>query len=415
MRAESGLANNLKATRTRLGLSQQQLAEAAGVTRQTIGGIESSAYAPSASVALRLAHALGCRVEDLFWLEDAPTTIVATSPDLLPPNTSTPVALAQIQGRWMAYPLVGEEAFRTEMIPADGIATATTDMITNTNQGGSLAVKLLDEPENLARTVVLAGCTPVISLWARTAERWYPGLRVHWRFANSLEALEGLARGEVHIAGIHLSDPVQGTDNAAYIRQNLTNLTDMSVILVHLGQWEEGLLIAEGNPKGIRSVADLARPDVKLINRERGSGARLLLDSLLAREGIVPFFLAPQSLNSQILDSQTLDSQTREEMGEQRGEVAVEARSHLAVARAVAEGRADVGVSVASVAQSYRLGFIPCHKSDYELAIRETEMNTPAVQQLLETLHHRWIRAQLQVLGGFDTGQTGEIRIVSPA
>src|SRR5689334_6786687 len=118
---ESGLANNLKATRTRLGLSQQQLAEAAGITRQTIGGIEAGQYAPSATVALRLAKALGCRMEDLFWLEENLPTIGARPAGIVPPGTRTRVTLAQVNGQWVAHPLVGAKAFREEMVPADGL------------------------------------------------------------------------------------------------------------------------------------------------------------------------------------------------------------------------------------------------------------------------------------------------------
>ena len=405
MRSDSGLANNLKATRTRLGLSQQQLADAAKVTRQTIGGIEASAYAPSAAVALRLAHALGCRVEDLFWLESDMPSLTAHCPDDLPHTTRSknpiPVALAQIQGRWIAYPLDGDSAFRTEMIPADGLATPSTPLHVaplsqllseeepvnapiRAHNDTVMDVKLLDETENLARTAVLAGCTPILSLWARTAERWYPGLRVHWRFANSLEALQALAQGEVHAAGMHLHDPYTGVDNAAYVRQIMPHTT---VALVHMGSWQEGLLVQPGNPKGIRGIEDLQRPDIRLINREPGSGARLLLDALMTRDA-----LSTRSINGYDLT----------------------ANSHLAVAQTIATGNADVGISVEAVANAFRLPFLPLQRSRYDLAIRETELTAQPVQQLLETLHHRWIRAQLTVLGGFDTTQTGEVTVIHP-
>src|SRR5687767_7103614 len=111
--AESGINNSLRATRARLRLSQQQLADAAGVTRQTIGGIEGGHYAPSAAVALRIAKALGCRVEDLFWLEEDLPTVEAVPVGIervAAGQDSIRVALAQVGGRWVAHSLQGEQA-----------------------------------------------------------------------------------------------------------------------------------------------------------------------------------------------------------------------------------------------------------------------------------------------------------------
>jgi molybdate-binding protein/DNA-binding XRE family transcriptional regulator len=372
VKPESGLSNNLKTTRTRLGLSQQQLAELAGVTRQTIGGIEAGLYAPSAAVALRLAKGLGCRVEDLFWLEEDLPTVVAWPAGEIPSEIPLRVTLAQVEGRWVAHPLRGEQALRTEMVPADGLGMREANTET-------LSVKLLDDPENLARSVVIAGCTPSLSLWARSAERWYPGLRVHWVHANSLAALGSLARGEVHAAGLHLCDPVTGEYNVPYVQAMFPN---RPVVLITLGWWEEGFLLPPGNPKRLRQAADLVRKDVALVNREEGAGARLLLDTLLRTEGIPPTKVAGYART---------------------------VASHQEIARAVASGQADVGVSTASVAAMYGLAFVPLQRVRYDLALRKESLDHEPVRQLLGTLHHRWVRSQLNLLGGFDTTQTGEI------
>jgi molybdate-binding protein/DNA-binding XRE family transcriptional regulator len=373
LKQDTGLQNSLKATRLRLGISQQQLAQASRVSRQTIGGIEAGLYAPSAAVALRLAKALGCRMEELFWLEeDLPTVEAAAASAALAVETPLRVALAQVGGRWVAHPLLGEQAFRTEMIPADGTGVRQAN-------GETMAVRLLDDPESLSRTAVVAGCTPVLSLWARSAERWHPGLRVLWTHANSMAALYSLARGEVHAAGLHLCDPATGEYNMPYVRQVLG---DRPVTLVSLGVWEEGLIVAPANPRRIREAADLAREDVLLVNREEGAGARLLLESFLRQEGV-----APEAV---------------------RG-FAHEVHSHQDVARAVLSGQADVGVSTAAVASVYGLAFIPIRQVRYDLALLTEYMAQEPVRQLLGTLHHRWVRSQLQVLGGYDTARTGEV------
>lgn len=366
----NGLRNQLKPIRTRLGLSQQDLATAAGIARQTIGGIEAELYAPSAMVALRLARALGCRMEEIFWLEDEETILEAIPGAAMPPDISMRVTLAQVAGRWVAHPLQGQTAFRSEMIPADGVGTRRAGSDT-------VSVTLLDDPDALARTVVLAGCTPALSLWARSAERWFPGLRVHWRHANSMEALRSLARGEVHAAGIHLCDPVTGEYNAPFVRQILPG---RATVLVNLGVWSEGFVVQPGNPKQLHKAADLAQKSVVLLNREEGAGSRLLLDTLLHVAGV---------------------------SGKDITGYAHTVGSHQEIALAVARGQADVGVSTEAMALTYGLGFVPLRQVRYDLALLEEYIQQEPVRQLLSTLQHRWVRSQLAMLGGYDTTTTG--------
>lgn len=369
---ESTLQNNLRSIRTRLGTSQQELARAAGVTRQTIGGIEAGHYSPSAAVALKLAHALGCRVEELFWLEGDLPALEAHAAVGMPVGESLRVTLAQVGGRWVAHALAGEQAFRSEMVPADGLATVAAGART-------IRVEMTDDPEMLARTVVLAGCTPALSLWARSAERWHPGLRVHWIHANSTAALEALARDEVHAAGLHLRDPESGEFNTPFVRRMLPA---RRISLINLGVWQEGLVVAAGNPKDIRTASDLGRPDVGIINREAGAGARVLLDTELKRAGV------------------------RSENIEGYGNAVT---THQAVARAVAQGVADAGVSTGSVATLYGLDFVPLERVRYDLAAPTESLDQEPLRSLLSTLQHRWVRTQLRVMGGYDTSRTGEV------
>ncbi|HIK43789.1 MAG TPA: helix-turn-helix domain-containing protein [Leptolyngbyaceae cyanobacterium M65_K2018_010] len=366
------LRNGLKQTRLRLGLSQQDLATMAGVSRQTISGVESGQTALSVTVALRLAKALGCRVEDLFWIERDRITLEATPTATPPTGDRVPVSLVKVGGQWIAHPLVGNDAFRLELIAADGEAIRQPDRET-------LTVALLDDPANLLNTVAVAGCAPALSLWAQAAERWHPGLRVHLSFANSTAALEQLARGEVHIAGVHLYCPKTQTFNLPFVRQALPQ---QATVLINLGLWQEGLVVAAGNPKGIEGVADLSRPDITLVNREPGAGSRELLDQALAEAQLMPHSI--RGFDQVVL-------------------------SHQAVAQAIAQGRADVGVSAASVAATYNLGFLPLRQSRYDLVTLKAYLDEPAVQQLLGTLSHRRVLSQLERLGGYDTHMTGDV------
>ncbi|MGP1387208.1 MAG: substrate-binding domain-containing protein [Thainema sp.] len=366
------LRNGLRQTRLRLGLSQQDLAAMVGVSRQTISGVESGQTALSVTVALKLAKALGCGVEDLFWLDQDQVTVEAVPTASMATGVPSRVSVARIGGYWVAHPLVGNDAFRMELIPADGEATRQADQET-------ITVTLLDEPTKLLNTVVVAGCSPALSLWARAAERWHPNLRVQLTFANSAASLERLMRGEVHIAGVHLYCPKTQTFNVPFVRRVLQKQT---ALIINLGVWEEGLLMAPGNPKGIQGIADLARDDVSIINREPGAGSRALLEQALAEAGL--------SLQ-QVLGSDRTAS------------------SHQAVAQAIATGEADVGVSAASVAAMFNLEFLPLRQSHYDLVTLKPYLEEAPVQQLLGTLSHRRVISQLEILGGYDTQFTGEV------
>jgi putative molybdopterin biosynthesis protein len=368
--------NSLKRARTALGLSQQELARTAGITRQTISGIEAGLYSPSVSVALNLARALGRRVDDLFWLEeDLPTVDAVPAADWEMPRSAQRagplrVALARVGGRWVAHPLAGDAAFRQDIIPPDALAVWAAP-------GGRLRARLLHAEDSAEDTVIVAGCSPALSLLARAAERWHPDLRVHWQDANSATALGRLARQEIHVAGVHLWDARDGDSNVSHVRQALPG---RRVVLITLGTWEEGLAVRPGNPRKIRGVEDLARRKLSIVNREKGSGARLLLTQELSRAGI------PQHAV--------------------RGFGRVET-SHMAVARAVAQGRADAALTPAAVAAAYGLPFIPLQQVRYDLVLYRESLSLPAVRWLLDALSDRRLQAQLRLLGGYETSRTG--------
>ncbi|MBD2512672.1 helix-turn-helix domain-containing protein [Nostoc muscorum FACHB-395] len=373
MKQDSDLRNNLKSIRTRLGMSQQDLANIASVTRQTISGVESGLYAPSVAITLRLAKALGCQVEDLFWLERDLPEIEAVLAKPVPNGQQLRVSMARVGGQWIAYPLIGKDAFRQDMIPPDGEGTSQIGT-------SKVRVRLLDDNlDTLHNTVVIAGCAPVISLWARATERWHPQLRVQYNFANSMAALHSLCRGEAHIAGMHLYDPETGEYNTPFVRDVLAG---REAVLITLGVWEEGLLLKPGNPMGIRTVTDLVAGGATIVNREIGSGSRMLLEQTLQKEKIP--FDAVQGFDNVF-------------------------KSHQDVAQVVGLGIADAGMSTASVATAFGLGFIPLHQSRYDLVILKEYLEEAPVQQLLSTLGHRMVHSQFEILGGYDISKIGEV------
>lgn len=375
---EGGVRNHVRAARVRLGLSQQELAARAGVTRQTVSAIEAGLFVPSTAVALRLARALGCRVEELFWLEEDAPEVEALAAAGVPEGRDLRLALARVGGRWVAHSLMGEASLRTELVPVDGWGERHPGAAT-------VRARLVGDPEALAQTVVLAGCTPALSLWARAAERWHPGLRVHWVLANSTAALDMLARGEVHGAGMHLYDEASDDYNAPFVAARRLG---RPVVLVNLGVWEEGLVVRPGLPCPVRSPADLARPGIRLVNREPGSGARQILERFLAQGGVPP--AAVHGFDRVV-------------------------HGHLEVAQEVAAGRADVGVSTEAVARLFGLEFVPLQRVRFDVAFFQDALDEPPVRQILATLSHRWVRSQLALLGGYDTRHTGEVVATVPA
>ncbi len=387
MKQGTNLCNNLKSIRTRLGMSQQDLANLAGVTRQTISGVESGQYAPSVAITLRLAKALGCQVEDLFWFEEDLPKIEALLTKPIPSGQQVRVSLANVGGQWIAYPLVGKDAFRLEMIPADGEALFLTGIPVEYAPGegetwtdaNTVQVRLLEDTSRLSNTVAIAGCSPVVSLWAKAAERWHPQMRVQCNFANSLDALQSLNRGEIHIAGMHLYDPCTREYNIPFVREVLAG---RNAVLITLGIWEEGLLVPSGNPMGIKTVTDVVSLGATIVNREVGSGSRMLLEQILQQEHVA--FDAVKGFDRIV-------------------------SNHQDVAQAVVSGIADAGISTASVAASFGLGFIPLHQSRYDLVILKEYLEEAPVQQFLGTLGHRLVHSQLEVLGGYDTSKTGDV------
>ncbi|MER3515325.1 MAG: molybdopterin biosynthesis protein, partial [Chloroflexota bacterium] len=185
--------------------------------------------------------------------------------------------------------------------------------------------------------------------------------------------------GEAHLAGSHLLDETTGEYNISYVRQYLPGIP---LVLITLVRREQGLIVAPGNPKGIRGLADLTRPDVTFVNRQRGAGTRVLLDYRLKRLGIDP--------------------------GEMRG-YEREEYTHLAVAAAVQSGIADVGLGIRAAARALGLDFISLEYERYDLVIPREHYESPLLQPLLDLLHSAAFRQVVAVLPGYDVSAMGQI------
>ena len=196
---------------------------------------------------------------------------------------------------------------------------------------------------------------------------------------GSLAGLIALQQGEAQVAGCHLLDAETGEYNLPFVRRILPG---EEVVLVNLVYRQQGLIVARGNPKGIVGLEDLARPDVTMVNRQRGAGTRVLLDLRLRELGIAP---------SQLRGYDHAVS------------------THTAVAAAVASGSSDVGLGILSAARALGLDFVPLAMERYDLAIPRAHYESEQLAPLLAALRSEPFKAVAQELGGYDTSITGEI------
>jgi molybdate-binding protein/DNA-binding XRE family transcriptional regulator len=335
------------------------LALKAGVSRQTIYAMEAGDYVPNTAVALRMARALDVTVEELFLLDagppDAPRPVKAEVVGSGDAFAGSPVALCRVGNRLVAVPVSPAPLW---LPPADGLladpARSTVHPLSEVTAGTRLLV---------------AGCDPSISVLAQHLARAGVGLVA--APVNSSTALDLLRRKLAHVAGTHLDGA-----NASHTKP----AGGQTAVIVFAG-WEEGLVAARGNPKQIRAVEDLARPAIRLANRERGSGSRQLLDARLKQSGIAA--------------------------GSVTGYADPPATGHVAAAWRVHAGLADCCVATRCAAQAFGLHFVPLRTERYDLVIRREHLELAAVERFLDTLAESAFRRELEGLCGYDTRETG--------
>lgn len=228
--------------------------------------------------------------------------------------------------------------------------------------------------------VVITGQDMSLDILASHLERSQPSTRPLRSYAGSLDSLIAMYHGESDIVSTHLLDGDTGEYNLPYIRKLLVG---SSYIVIHLLARSAGLYVQKGNPKNIRSWADLQQQELKLINRERGSGARVLLDEQLRLHGIRAVDLSGYN---------------------------TEENSHLAVAGRVARGEADVGIGTEKAAKIIEgLEFIPLIKERYDLVMLKKPENEPWISAVIDILRSPAFKNELSSIHSYDLTDTGEI------
>lgn len=362
------ISNNVKRYRMAAGWSQDQLAGKVGLKRQAIYDIESGRYLPNTAVALRLAREFNCRVEDLFSENEEPETRPITVLDQNGDAEIRRLSVAKVRDRLVGIPLDDQRAIPFGFRGADA-------MIGKDQKSPRLILPV----ERLEKSILLMGCDPAFEILSAHVSRRAPEARVHCLFASSHRALEGLAAGHTHIAGTHLHNIGKRQANVELANHLLANVpsTVLGYSLI-----EEGLLVAKGNPLKIRSIADLAQPNVRFINREPGAALRVLFDDLLKRNDIPP---------------KAIHGYGRE------------ATSHTQSVFSIVFDVADAALGFRAIAKAHKLDFVPLVAVRCDLVVPADLMNHPTIEILTDVLQSRTLRQELSALPGYDSSCTGNL------
>jgi putative molybdopterin biosynthesis protein len=291
------------------------------------------------------------------------------------------VVVGRVGERILAAPLSRGAGVITSLVRADGI-TILPRGVQGLEAGSPVRVRMYRSTGEIERTIFAIGSHDMtLDLLAQFLMQ--RGRRLVSANVGSLGGLVALRRGEAHLAGSHLLDPQTGEYNLSSLRQYLP---DTPVRLVVWAGRQQGLLVARGNPRGIYSLLDLARPDVRFINRQRGAGTRVLLDFHLQQQNILP---------------EQVQGYDQEEY------------THLAVAAAVASGRANCGMGVMAAARALELDFIPLFSERYDLVIPCQHLADPRGRDLLAPLFDVMadanFRSAVQALPGYDVEEMGRV------
>src|SRR3954463_12866349 len=287
------------------------------------------------------------------------------------------VRLGRVGGELVATPLPRGAGVLTSLVRADGLLVVPAGLEGH-HAGEHVDVLLMRGVGEIDRTIVAVGSHDlVLDLAASELRAADPRVTLASSNVGSLGGLVALRDGLCHVAGSHLLDPASGEYTLPYVDRVLG---ERDVAVVRLVHREQGLIVAPGNPLALSGIEDLPRGDLRYVNRQRGAGTRVLLDHELARRGIA---------------SDAVPGYAREE------------HTHLAVAAAVAAGRADAGLGVKAAARAFELDFVPVTREPYDLVLATATLEDPVTAPLWALLEDPAFRAAVEELGGYGTEEMG--------
>ena len=289
------------------------------------------------------------------------------------------VRMGCVGGRLMASPLSRGSGVVSSFMKADGILEVPQGL-EGFEAGAEVNVRLLSPMQKLQNTLVVIGShDPLLDELADMLHLENPELYMSSSHVGSMGGIMAIRRGEAHAAGCHLLDTADGSYNRSFIRKYFPK---GDVRLISCVGRQQGLMVARGNPLNIRKFSDIARDGVRYVNRQKGSGTRILTDYLCKREHV---------------DASAIYGYDREEL------------THTSVAAQIVSGSADAGMGIYSAAKLYDLDFIPICIEEYDLIIPDHAWDTPMVRSLLTILKSDAFREKILSLGGYTVDNPGEV------
>lgn len=288
------------------------------------------------------------------------------------------VILGNVGGKAVATPIAGGAGVITSIVRADGIIRIPQE-VSGLSEGEKAYAELLNPREAMDDRLLAIGSHDLTIDLLNSLLKEKTGGRIHISSSNvgSLGGLLAVKRQTAHFAGSHLLDTATGDYNLSFIRRYLPDMPVMLFTLVH--RWQ-GFMVPSGNPKKIDGIGDLARQDVVFVNRQSGSGTRILLDYELAKAGIPPGRIVGYSN---------------------------EEYTHMNVAMAVASGAADTGLGILTAAKALSLDFIPVTRERYDLVIPRAYLADEKIQLLLEIIRSDEFKDKALTMGGYEVHETG--------
>ena len=288
------------------------------------------------------------------------------------------VKVGKVGERLLATPLPRGSGVITSLTKADGIIRIPA-FSEGLEEDQEVNVELLRPLEEIANTIVMVGSHDLtLDILANLLAKFHPPIYFSSHSVGSLGGILAIRDGICHMAGSHLLDPETGEYNFPYIRKYLN---ETKVRIIHLVDREQGLVVRKGNPKEIQGLRDLLRKNVSFINRQKGSGTRILLDHLL----------------------KTLSLASGEIAGYDKEEY-----THMAVASMVASGIADAGMAILAAAKAMDLDFVPVAREQYDLLIPSVYFDDEKMHRVIETIHSKEFKEAVLRMGGYDVSKTGE-------
>ena len=289
------------------------------------------------------------------------------------------VRMGYVGDKLMASPLNRGSGVVSSFMKADGILEVPQGL-EGYDAGAEVEVRLLCEEEKLHNTLVVIGShDPLLDELGDLMHIENNGVFMSSAHVGSMGGVMAVRRGEAHAAGCHLLDTETGKYNISFVKKYFPK---GGVKLVSCVGRQQGLMVAPGNPLNIKTIADIAQKGVRYVNRQKGSGTRILTDYLCKQEN---------------LDVDVIYGYDREEL------------THNSVAVQIASGSADAGMGIYSAAKLYGLDFIPVCIEEYDLLIPETSWDTPQVKQMIDTLKSDAFKAKILAMGGYTVENPGEI------